>query len=152
MKLHSRKRRLDHFRFHSPFQSVDLLFNRHFIRNWSIFREIKDKLGITHCFKKFARQESKVTAIFAKSVNLSLTDNQLNVKKMNLARIDITLIPRLFSPPETRLKLCHSQSSYDTSQNKYLFTMKKATEMTINGVRIGELKRYWVPVDWRTGH
>lgn len=29
--------------------------------------------------------------------------------------------------------------------------MKKATEMTINGVRIGELKRYWVPVDWRTG-
>ena len=30
--------------------------------------------------------------------------------------------------------------------------MKKATEMTINGDRIGELKRYWVPVDWRTGH
>ena len=76
MKPHSRKRRLDHFRFHSPFQSVDLLFNRHFIPNWSIFREIKDKLGITHCFKKFARQESKVTAIFAKSVNVSLTDNQ----------------------------------------------------------------------------
>ena len=30
--------------------------------------------------------------------------------------------------------------------------MKKATEMTINGIRIGKLKRYWVPVDWRTGH
>lgn len=76
MKPHSRKRRLDHFRFHSLFQCVDLLFNRHFIPYWSIFRELKDKLGITHCFKKFARQEIKVTAIFAKSVKVSLSDNQ----------------------------------------------------------------------------
>ena len=63
---------------------------------------------------------------------------QLNAIKMNLAQIDITLIPRLFSPLKTRLKL----SSYDTSQNKYLFTVKKAPKMTINGVRIGQLKRY----------
>ena len=67
-----------------------------------------------------------------------------NKMPLCLICIDRTLIPRLLSPLETRLKLCHSQSYQDTSQHDYLFTslftMKKAIEMTVNGIRIGGLK------------
>ena len=128
--------RSDHFCFHSPFESVDLLFSRDLIPTQSIFRKKKRLI-------RYYSPLRKVRPPRKKSRNFRWERQSLwaMMQRCNLVHAHRSYtIPRLFSPLETRLKLCQSQSSNDISQNNYLFTVRKATEMTVNGVRISGLK------------